>query len=352
MENGIKRLYAVFDKSQLGRDMLIMYEVDSPEDLFYRELPTGEIMMPRGRTTAPGYLVPRSRSARFQQPQLSESIVVYEDYGMMEMEEQQCPESEPDRERCQLDQPRTRTVLRLPGGHPSTIIEENEAVFEPLTPTAGVLQHSWTVRRGCTPPPYVTMDNRRRATVTAEIDREKLPVTSFESPFIRDMRESVQTLEENMLRVKAEPAYPDYNDDFMDGNDSDHSQARPTLQEAPGVRLRDPVLQARQDRDYQETFPPTLGARPRDQQSQPVTHDEKLEQIAQYRARGRPLSRRPARNITAPLSQASQSQQERSVTPPRPAARAGSSDLLRAERVVQHQRKKGKRVKVIKSEPE
>ena len=64
MEDGVRRLYAVFDKSQLGRDMLIMYEVDSPEDLFFRELLSVDIMMPRSRTTAPSYLVPRARSAR------------------------------------------------------------------------------------------------------------------------------------------------------------------------------------------------------------------------------------------------------------------------------------------------
>ena len=132
--------------------------------------------------------------------------------------------------------------------------------------------------------------------------------------------------------IKAEPAFPDLNDDFMDGNDSDHSAVRATLQEAPRVRLRDPVLQARQDRDYQETFLPTLGARPRDRQSQPVTQDEKLVQLSQYRVTWRPLARRPRRS-------------------PFP-KRSSSSDVMRAERVINYQRKKGKKVKEVKSEPE
>ena len=85
-------------------------------------------------------------------------------------------------------------------------------------------------------------------------------------------------------------------------------------------------------RDYQETFPPTLGAMPRDRQSQPVTQDEKLVQLSQYRVTWRPLARRPRRS-------------------PFP-KRSSSSDVMRAERVINYQRKKGKKVKEVKSELE
>ena len=317
-DNGTRRNYAVFDQYVLGRDTLIMYEVDSPESQFYRTLPTGVTLPRTSRTTQPGYLVPRVAS-RDLRPRLSESIVVYPRECANTDVNHQCG----DRWRvsdgvqgassCPDSPPKSRIALRLPAGHPSTIVEENESGFEPLTPIAGVLQTSWTPRTGQTPPPYSRMDNRRRPTYHAEIDEYKLPVGNYDREgdtssqdevpeplkhIERLRRERGQIKEENVSADQppvtleqapnlTPPPHAFDREDFWDGNDSSENM-RISWPEEDDIGTAETevsywengerfLLTPGLERDYQETHPPTLGARARDQQSLPTTVDEQAE---------------------------------------------------------------------------
>ena len=93
---------------------------------------------------------------------------------------------------------------------------------KPPSPTAksstlpvGVLEHTWSVRRWSTPPPYTSIDNRRRATTMAYVDMEKLNDRLAEAE--RSVRDCDSDSEENygyfygyepphIMRRKAEKA--------------------------------------------------------------------------------------------------------------------------------------------------
>ena len=191
-ENGIRRVYAIFSKEVLGKETMLMYEVDSPEDKFYQSDAYGLSARALSRSTLPAYVVSNQRTRSLASTAVKlkrerEEIHVY-DEPVPDTIRDFCSNntSTAPRQSCShnqssvtsdLHQSPPRLCPHSPPRHfaPLEIIKEEDSIFS-VPETLGYLETSWSVRRASTPPPYNIMDNRRRPQVIAHLDYSTLPV--------------------------------------------------------------------------------------------------------------------------------------------------------------------------------
>ena len=196
-EDGMRRKFAIFSKDVLNREILVMYEIDSPEDLEYQKDAYGLPLPSRTRSSLPAYVVPRTKSLPLKQNLAKREIGVYRTAEMptsfnhtlrelcstdvnntsQSWSHSPCPHSPPTkRSKLRIIQPATTPIKEEPSS-PNT--------FQPPTPTIGFIETSWSLRTTSTPPPYPRMDNRRRPRDVAYVDEQLLPVLTRQASLPR-----------------------------------------------------------------------------------------------------------------------------------------------------------------------
>ena len=202
----------------MGTITYVMYEVDSPEDrehqfdlggLSWRSATraNGSLTRPVSRTTPPAYIVPGVRSLPRNVINLDQEIIGFRTSFIPETDmvnvlgQRNWGEDLPTIPELsyvsdvQLDD----TVLFLPPDEPipdgpyrtvrrnpvlvEPLLAQNivvpEPPFEPEPSVVGYLRSSWTASTTNTPPPYVTIDDRRRPTRVAHIEPDHLPLSEL-----------------------------------------------------------------------------------------------------------------------------------------------------------------------------